>query len=237
MLKTATETIMAENNINDELIKEMANLGVIFGHKKSKTHPRMRPYIGASRSEVEILDPQATLNGLAKAIAFLKEKTKDGGLIILAGALPAARTAIKEFAEKFNFPYVTTRWLGGTLTNFKVIGQRLAYYQDLKAKKESGELGKYTKKEQLKFNEQIKKLAEVFEGLVNLKRLPDAVFVVDIKEHDTAVREARRLKIPIVAILDNDDDPELVDYPIFASDHAKSGIEWVMAKIKEGLEK
>ena len=228
---------MAENNISEELIKEMANLGVIFGHKKSKTHPRMRPYIGASRNEIELLDPQATLAGLAKAIEFLKEKVKSGGLVVVVGALPAAREAVKTFAEKFNFPYVTTRWLGGTLTNFKIINQRLVYYQDLKAKKESGELGKYTKKEQLKFNEQIKKLAEFFDGLINLKRVPDALFVVDINEHDTAVREARRLKIPIVAIIDNDDDPELVDYPIFASDHAKSSIEWVMAKVKEGVEK
>jgi len=227
---------MKENIITDELIKEMANLGVIFGHKKSKTHPRMRPYIGLSRNEIEILDPQATLTSLAKAIEFMKEKIKSGGLIISVGTLPAMREAIKEFSVKFNLPYVTTRWLGGTLTNFKVIGQRLAYYQDLKAKKESGELGKYTKKEQLKFNEQIKKLSQVFDGLINLKRLPDAVFVVDIDEHDTAVREARRLNIPVIAVIDSDDDPELVDYPVFASDHTKSSIEWIMAKIKEGIE-
>jgi len=227
---------MKENIITDELIKEMANLGVIFGHKKSKTHPRMRPYIGLSRNEIEILDPQATLTSLAKAIEFMKEKIKSGGLIISVGTLPAMREAIKEFSVKFNLPYVTTRWLGGTLTNFKVIGQRLAYYQDLKAKKESGELGKYTKKEKLKFNEQIKKLSQVFDGLINLKRLPDAVFVVDIDEHDTAVREARRLNIPVIAVIDSDDDPELVDYPVFASDHTKSSIEWIMAKIKEGIE-
>ena len=227
---------MKENIITDELIKEMANLGVIFGHKKSKTHPRMRPYIGLSRNEIEILDPQATLTSLAKAIEFMKEKIKSGGLIISVGTLPAMREAIKEFSVKFNLPYVTTRWLGGTLTNFKVIGQRLAYYQDLQAKKENGELGKYTKKEQLKFNEQIKKLSQVFDGLINLKRLPDAVFVVDIDEHDTAVREARRLNIPVIAVIDSDDDPELVDYPVFASDHTKSSIEWIMAKIKEGIE-
>lgn len=221
--------------LNEELIKEMANAGVIYGHKRTKTHPRMKPYIGGARNEIEFIEPEASFSSLEKAVEFMKEKLRGGGLALLLGTAPAAKNAILAFADEFKYPYVVRRWLGGTLTNFKVINQRLNYYLDLRAKKESGELIKYTKKEQHLFTEKINKLSQFFEGLINLKRLPDILFIVDVEAHATAVREARRLKIPIVAILDTDDDPALVDYPIFANDHAKLSIEWVVEKIKKAL--
>lgn len=224
-------------NINEEMVREMANLGVIFGHKKSKTHPRMKPYIGGQRNEVTLIDPEATIGTLNKAISFLNQKISDGGFVLLVGTSSAAKGAIQKFALEFKFPFVISRWLGGTLTNFKVINQRLGYYQELKAKRESGEFSKYTKKEQLGFTEQIKKMAQFFDGLENLKQIPNAIFIVDIKEHETALREARQLGIPIIGVVDTDDDPNLVDYPIFASDHAKPSIEWVIDKIIAGLKK
>ena len=225
------------NNLDNEVIKEMANLGVIFGHKKSKTHPKMKPFIGGQRNEIALIDPEVTLDKLSKAISFLNEKISQGGLILLVGTSSAAKDGIQRFASEFKFPYVISRWLGGTLTNFKVINQRLSYYQELKAKKESGEFSKYTKKEQLHFSEQIKKMAIFFDGLENLKKIPDGIIIFDIKEHETALREARQLGIPIIAIVDTDDDPTLVDYPIFASDRVKPSIEWVIGKIIAGVTK
>lgn len=226
-----------KSELNAEIVKEMANMGVIFGHKKSKTHPKMKPFIGGQRNEIALIDPEATLDGLDKAISFLNERIAQSGLILLVGTSSAAKDGIKNFASEFKFPYVISRWLGGTLTNFKMINQRQIYYQELKAKKESGEFSKYTKKEQLQFNEQIKKMANFFDGLENLKRIPDGIFIVDIKEHETALREARQLGIPIIAIVDTDDDPTLVNYPIFASDRAKPSIEWVIGKIIASVNK
>ncbi len=222
-----------ETTMHNNMIAEMAERGVMFGHKKSKTHPRMKPYIGGNKNEIELIDPEATFSGLKAAIAFLKETVSKGGLALLVGTEAPAKETLKHFASLFSFPYVTNRWLGGTLTNFKVIHDRLKYFEDLKAKKEKGELAKYTKKERSEFDEEIGKMTISFGGLANLSRLPDALFVVDITTHDTAVREARKLKIPIVAIVDTNDDPTLVDYPIFANDHNKKSIEWVCEKILE----
>ncbi|MEK9194304.1 MAG: 30S ribosomal protein S2, partial [Patescibacteria group bacterium] len=221
-------------------IEEMAKAGVIYGHKRSKTHPQMKPYIAGQKNEFELIDPQATQDALAKAIEFLKEKVKIGGsvekgLMLLVGTLPAAKTLIGDFAREFKFPYVTNRWLGGTLTNFKVINDRRVYYENLKNQKEKGLLSKYTKKEQLEFSREIDKLSQNFEGLHELTKIPDAIFVVDIKEHETAVREAKRTNVPIVAIVDTDDEVTQVEYPIFANDHARSSIEWVIEKIKAGV--
>ena len=221
--------------LNEETISEMAKAGVVYGHKKSRTHPKMRPYIAGTRNEIEFIDPEATLNALQKATEFLKEKIKAGGLVLLVGTISAAKNAIEEFAHELKFPYVTTRWLGGTLTNFKVLNDRKTYYETLKTRREKGELVKYTKKEQLEFSKEIAKLSKNFDGLANLSRVPDALLVVDIDEHGTAIREARKMRIPIVALVDTDDDVSLVDYPIFANDHAKSSIEWVVGKIKEGI--
>ncbi|MDI6734164.1 MAG: 30S ribosomal protein S2 [Patescibacteria group bacterium] len=224
-------------DLTNEMITEMARAGVFFGHKKSKTHPRMKPFIGGIRNEIELIDPQTTFDSLNNAISFLKEKIKAGGLMLVVGTQAAAKEAVEELALEFKFPYVVSRWLGGTMTNFKVITDRLKYYEDLKLKKEKGELAKYTKKEQLEFSKEISRLSEFFEGLINLKKVPDILFVVDIQTHETGVREAKKLNIPAVAVLDTDDNPDLVKYPIFANDHAKSSIEWIVKRIKDELRK
>jgi len=227
---------MTEIMLNNDLVLEMAEKGVLFGHKKSKTHPRMKPYISGAKNELELLDPEAVITSLNRAIEFLETKIiKENGLILLVGTMPATRAAVESFAEVFNFPYVKNRWLGGTLTNFKVINSRCKYYEDLKNKQARGELAKYTKKEQYKFSQEINKLKINFEGLQKLTRLPDAVFIIDPLKHDTALREARRLHISTVAIIDTDDDPALIDWPIFANDHSRQSIEWIISKIKEQL--
>ncbi|MGC9610875.1 MAG: 30S ribosomal protein S2 [Minisyncoccia bacterium] len=226
---------MATETINNDLIQEMAKAGVFYGHKKTKTNPKMKPYIGGRRNEIELLDPETVLKSLEQATGFLKEKFALGGLVLLTGTKPAAKEAIKSLAEETNMPFVIFRWLGGTLTNFKVISQRSNYYQDMKIKIEKGELTKYTKKEQLEFAKESAKMSRFFDGLKNLNRLPDAVLLVDPVESETAVAEAKRLHIPIVAIMDTNDDPTGIDYPIFANDHTKSSVDWIFAKIREAI--
>ena len=226
------QTIPVETN----LALEMAEKGVLSGHKKSKTHPHMKPYIGANRNEVEIMKPEAVAGSLARAIEFLREAKNKSKMVLCVGTTSPAIAAIEKMAGHFKFPLVTTRWIGGTLTNFKVIRERINYYLNLKGKKERGELGKYTKKERVDFDKELEKLAAKFDGLVGLSRTPDAIFIVDGKEHETALREAKRMGITVVMINDTDDDPKIVEYPIIASDHARSGIEWVVDRLISGIE-
>lgn len=236
--ETISDTIlthMADVQLQESDVLEMARIGVIYGHKKSKTHPRMKPFIAGNRQEIELLDPEAVMAGLAKAGEFLGEKVKAGGLVLCVGTTAPAKSAVEAFAKKFNFPYVVNRWLGGTLTNSKVITDRLKFYENLKVREARGELQKYTKKEQRQFNELIGKLSRNFDGLANYSRLPDALFVVDAKTNLTAVREARKMHIPVVAVIDTDDDPQQIDYPVFANDHSKGSIEWVIEKITPWL--
>ncbi|MFH1162293.1 MAG: 30S ribosomal protein S2 [Candidatus Jorgensenbacteria bacterium] len=219
--------------VSNETVLEMANHGVLFGHQKSKTHPRMRPFIAGTRNEMELIDPEATLAALEAAAKAVEGVVERGELLLAVGTLAPAREAVANFARTFQFPYVTNRWLGGTLTNFKVISDRMKHYQELKEKRAVGEFAKYTKKEQAKLSKTIGKLAKNFEGLAGLTKLPAILLIVDPKAHNTAVREARVLKIPVVAILDTDDDPQSIAYPIYASDRAKSSIEWVMKVLTE----
>lgn len=226
---------MALNIENQDQIVEMAQFGVFYGHKKTKTHPQMKNFIGGRRNEIELLNPEATVTSFNRAVEFLKTKLQNGGLVLFAGTQAPAKGSIKAIAEEFKMPYVDFRWLGGTLTNFPIMKKRMDYYENLKAKKEAGELAKYTKKEQVQFSKEIGKLSRNFEGLKNLTRLPDAVFMVDSVIHKTAVREANRMHIPVVALVDTDDNPDLVQYPIFANDHARASIEWVLRAVEAGV--
>lgn len=195
----------------------------------------MRPFILGNKNELELLNPLATWETMETAIEIMKEKLSAGGHMLLVGTKPAAKAIIKQFADESGYPFVISRWLGGTLTNFSVIKGRIVHYETLKEKNAKGAFAKYTKKEQLNFSKEISKMSETFEGLLKLKRLPEILFVVDGEASMTAIREARRLKIPIVAIIDTNDNPTLVDYPIIANDHSRKSIEWVVEKIKESI--
>ena len=225
-----------EKEITSEAVSELVSAGVIAGHKRSKTHPKMKPFIAMNRNEIDFLDPDATIASVDEAIEFIASKLGPDDFMLCVGTTVPAHEAILSFAEHFKFPYVVTRWLGGTLTNFKVITERIRYYVDLKLKKEKGELDKYTKKEQLKFAEKIIKLSVSFDGLLRMTKLPAILFVIDPKANDIAVKEAVLLGIPVVAILDTNDNPKEVTRPIFANDHSKQSIAWVMQKVQAGVE-
>ena len=230
-------SMQTESKVSTATALEMAEAGVLFGHMKSETHPRTKPYIAAMRNEVELFDPQATLDSIEKAKEFLEKTIEDGKMVLFVGTLVPAKERIMQIAQSYGMPYVVSRWIGGTLTNFAAITDRVRRYQELKEKNEKGELKKYTKKEQLDFRKEIGKLSKIFGGLTTLTRMPDVVFIVDITEHEIAVREARQKNIPVVAFVDTDADPNLVDYPVFASDHSTRSIAWVLDKLFATIKK
>lgn len=204
--------------------EEMLKAGVHFGHRTSKWHPQMEPYIFTIRHNVHIIDLEKTVEKLKEALAFLEEIKKKKGVVLFVGTRVNAKKITEEAAKECGMPYVNQRWLGGTLTNFKVISQRLEYLRDLEEKKKSGQLEKYTKKERHEFEIELRKLNERFGGIKEMTKCPDALFVLDIKEDSLAVKEARMKGIPVVALCDTNTDPTLVDYPIPANDDASSSL-------------
>lgn len=221
-----------------EILREMMEVGVMYGHKKTKTHPKFKPFIYTTRNNIEIIDLTQTLSVLKTAIEVLKNWIKDGKMVLISAVQPAAKEAVAKLVEKFNFPYVNERWIGGLLTNFKAVSQRIEYFKKIQADFEKGEFDKYTKKERMMINRNIHRMRKNFSGLQNLSKLPDMLFVIDpsLKNHTTAIREARKMKIPVMAILDSDDNPDLIDYPIYANDHAKTSIDWIINRIIEKLQ-
>lgn len=219
---------------------EMLQAGVHFGHKASKWHPKMKPYIFGERSGIHIINLEETAKKLKEALEFVKKTTAAGGVVLFVGSKDQAKEIVKRHAIECGMPYVTTRWLGGTFTNFKTIKGVIEKFKTLKTKQATGELAKYTKKEQLNFQKEIEKLEELVGGIENLVKIPEAIFIVDVKMEETAVREARKKKVPIVALCDTNANPEEIDYPIPANDDAVKSIEMmvglVTATVKEGKE-
>ena len=196
----------------------------------------MKEHIFGVRNTISVIDLAKTKTALARAQEFIKETASRGGLVLLVGTRPAARKIIMEVAEKTGMPYFTERWIGGALTNFKVIGKRVEYMETLEREQASGELEKYTKRERMQKGEELVRLRRFFDGLRLLKRLPQAVFIVDITHDDTAVREARRMKIPSVALIDTNANAELVDYAIPSNDDALPAVRYMVTKIGEAIE-
>lgn len=219
----------------DPVVEAMAEAGVLFGRRKSKTHPAMRKFIFSTRNNVEIIDLHKTKDELAKAKEFISSVVSKGGFVLFVGTQPAARPLILDIAAKFGMPCVVNRWLGGTLTNFKILSKRIDYLKKLRADLASGALAKYTKKERLNFEKQTERLQEMFEGLETLTRLPDAMFIVDVNEHETAIAEGRKMNIPIVGIVGTASNPDVVQYAIPANDTSKSSIAYILGEIESAV--
>ncbi len=215
---------------------EMEKAGLHYGHNKTRNHPQAAYFTIKSNAELSFINLDETVKALEAALNFIKEIIKKGDTILFVGAIPGAKNGIEKLAKKYNFPYVTNRWLGGTLTNFKTLNERIKYLKELEEKKKSGEWQKYTKHERMELEDEMAKLEEKFVGLKDTSKLPDALFIVDPKIHDIAAKEARIIKIPIVAILDTDDDPTSINYPIPANDSAKSSIDYILDKVDQVIE-
>lgn len=216
-------------------IEEMLKAGMHFGHRTSKWHPKMEPFIFASRKSIHIIDLRKTQKMLALALEYLRKEAQEGKSILLVGTKMQVKNILKKTAVEINMPYVSERWLGGFLTNFAVIRNLVRKFKDLTEKRNSGKLDKYTKKERLDFDRQIAKLETNVGGLVSLTKAPDVIFIWDIKKEKTAFAEAVKKKIPVVAICDTNVDPTGVKYIIPANDDATKGIKLVMALVKEAI--
>lgn len=230
------ETIKTEEIGKDDFginVEEMTQAGLNFGHRTSKTNPKMKPYIESVKNTIHIIDLNRTAEKLKEAFQFIKTIISENKILLLVGTKIQIKELVKNTAVECGLPYVNERWLGGTLTNFNTIKKRIDYFKDLQAKREKGELEKYTKKERAKIDKELRDLGVKFGGIKNLEKLPDAVFILDIRKDDTAVREARRKNIIIIGISDTNTDPSLVDYPIPANDDAISSVKYILEKVKE----
>jgi len=214
-------------------VAEMLEAGMHFGHRTYKWHPKMKPYIFEARKGIHIIDLQKTLVKLEEALAFMARSISEGKTILMVGTKNQVKVHLKEMALDSGVAYVTERWLGGTLTNFNIIRNSIRAYQDLLEKKESGKLEKYTKKERIQFDRQIKKLSASVGGLITLNRTPDIIFIWDIKHEETALAEAKKRRIPIIAICDTNVNPQGIDYVIPSNDDASKAVALVLGLIKE----
>lgn len=217
----------------DPVIEEMVRAGLNFGHRTSKTHPKMKSYIAGVKNTVHMFDLAKTKEKLQQALEYIKSLRAEGKTLLLVGTKIQIKNLVKETAAACSLPYVSERWIGGTFTNFGTIAKRIEYFRGLEQKKETGELEKYTKKEQLDIAEELRNLELHFGGIKNLSKLPDAVFICDLDKNQLVLKEAKNKGIPVIALVDTNVDPTLVDYVIPANDDAQSSVRYILGKVQE----
>ena len=218
-------------------LKDLLDAGCHFGHQAQRWNPKMAPFLYGVRDGVHIFDLAKTKEGLEKAAEFVKDTVAKGGKIIFVGTKRQAQAIVKEEAQKAKMPFITERWLGGIITNWDNIKKSIDKLQDLKTQKEAGELKKYTKKENILIDREIARLERFFGGLVDLKELPAAIFIIDVKKEQAALREADKKNIPVIAIVDSNSDPDMVDWVIPANDDAVGSIKLIVSLIAEAVKK
>lgn len=216
-------------------MKSLLEAGVHFGHQKRRWNPKMRRYIFTHRNGIHIIDLQKTLRMLEDAAGFISDVAADGKKILMVGTKKQAQDTIVTESQRSNAFYITTRWLGGTLTNFKTIQSRIDYLVDLETRKAKGEFVNYPKKESLKMEDSIARLNRYLGGIKEMTEMPGALFVIDVGKEAIAVAEARRVGIPIVALVDSDCNPELIDYPIPGNDDAIRSIRLITARVSSAI--
>lgn len=218
-------------------VKKLLEAGAHFGHKAARWHPKMAPYIHSKRSGSYIIDLTKTVNELNRALDFLAQTASEGKQILLVGTKRQAKDIVRKLAEDTSMPYVTERWLGGMLTNQKTIGGRIKYLKDQEAKLESGQLeAKYNKLEVQRYKEEIDRMNFLYGGIKNMHAKPGAVFFTDVLHDATGVREAKKLGIKTVAVVDTNADPTDIDYPIPANDDAIKAIQLIADYVKQAID-
>ncbi len=236
---TAEETLPATPGITlqeEAVLKTMMEAGIFYGLSRSKTNPKVKPYLSTTKSGVEIINLLETLKSLNEAAAVLKEKVSHGTLPLIVGTTPAVKAIVKEMAHRLNLPYTTERWLGGTLTNFKTILARVNYMKQLEGDRLTGKLEKYTKKERLNIEREMAKLSRLFSGLELMEKLPGVVVIFDLKNHEGVAAETKRMKIPTIAVSNTNGDPDIVDYPIISNDKNPASIRFIAEYLSKAIE-
>ena len=216
-------------------MKALLESGVHFGHRTNKWNPKMRQYIFTERNGIHIIDLQQTVKLLDDSYDFIRDTVSKGGTVLFVGTKRQAQDTIREQAERCGMPYVTERWLGGTITNWTTIQKRIFELERLERMRDSGEINLLTKKEGLMIEREIARLEHRLSGVRSMKRLPDILFVVDVNREDTAVHEANLKNIPVVALVDTNCDPQFVDYLIPSNDDAIRAIKLLVGKIADAV--
>jgi small subunit ribosomal protein S2 len=221
----------------ESLFEEMMKAGVHYGRAKRYTHPSMKNFLLKSNKNIEFFNLKLTLQKLNEVSNFLKQALAENKKILFVGTTPASQNKIKELAEALNQPYLTYKWIGGFLTNFQTIQARLLYFKDLLKKEQSGEIQNLPPAQRSKIEKELQKLKNFYFGVLNLDKLPDIIFIVNLsyKQHKTAKREAIRMKIPIVALAGSDNDVSNVSLLIPANDKAPRSIAWIIDYLKNKL--
>ncbi|HAS85139.1 MAG TPA: 30S ribosomal protein S2 [Candidatus Yonathbacteria bacterium] len=223
---------------NKELITEMFAAGAHFGYSRSRRHPSAKAFIFGTKNGIEIMDLEKTSVELENAKAFVKTLAKGGKQILFVGTKSESKKVVEDGASSIDMPFVAERWVGGVLTNFPEIKKRVALLEDLRSKKEKGELAMYTKKERSLIDKDIERLERNFAGIVSMKDTPAAMFVVDPRKESIAVKEAKHLGIPVVALASSDCNIKEIDFPIPGNDSSVSSVSFFVSQIvvafKEG---
>lgn len=217
--------------INNPKVENMFKAGAHFAFSKTRRHPTVAPYIFGVKNKVEIFDLEKTSELLEKAKTFVESLAKEGKTILFVGGKSEARNAVKSGALSINMPYVDGRWIGGTLTNFMQIRKRVEKLEKLTSEKEKGELAKYTKKERLMIDREIANLERFFTGIVSMKDLPKALFVVDPKKEKTAVKEAQDMGIPVIALAGSDCNIKGLDFAVVGNDSSQTSVNFFVQEI------
>jgi len=222
---------MTTNTSSEKTLKDMLKNAVHFGHRPSKWNPKMKSFIHGKHSGVHVFDLNQTASKLKEAQTFLKSCSKEGKVVLFVSTKQQAIEVVRDTAEECGMPYITHKWVPGLLTNFGTIKQRIKHLKDLKAQELSGEFEKYTKKEALERHKTIIKLQIALGGVQEMSKKPDAIFVVDVVRDQIAVKEAAKLGIPIIAIVDSNADPSNITYPIPGNDDAIKAITFLVKQI------
>jgi len=216
-------------------MKELLEAGVHFGHQTHRWNPKMKRFIYGARNGIYIIDLHETLRRMEDAYAFIRDIAANGGQVLFVGTKKQAQDAVYEAAQRCGMHFVTHRWLGGMMTNFPTIQQRIRRMRELREMEANGTFERLPKKEVIKLREELAKLDRTLSGIEHLRTAPDALFIVDVKKENIAILEARRLDIPVVAVVDTNCDPDMVDYVIPANDDAIRAIRLIAHKLSEAI--
>lgn len=222
--------------MSQALVRELIDAGIHFGHRASRWNPKMGPYLLGKRNSIHIVDIRQTVKGLLRAKKFLAAVVANGQDVLIIGTKRQAKDSVEKHSKRVGMPYVTERWLGGTLTNFKTIRSRLTRLEYLEELVNTGKIEEFSKKEKARAGREREKIARNLDGIRTMTRLPGAIVVVDVKREHNAIREAQKLSIPTVCLVDTDSDPEGADIVIPGNDDAMRAIELVVAALADAIE-